>query len=187
MTGAATVSVWAGVVLIGGSGPTDRHNGGYFDALAEHLLAAGVAVLRYDKRGAGESGGDWASANVDQLAIVIEQRCRALLPDRPVGPFLVIISALILHLSVSLPACCAAGLARSGRNERRHVISNERDMPCRRAVEDIARGVCRLSMTILSFSASDQRRRRPVSTTSSRSTSVLCLWLSISTVTQHST
>lgn len=38
------------------------------------------------------------------------------------------------------------------------------------AVDDIARGVCRLSMTIRSFSSSDQRRRRPVSTTSSRST-----------------
>jgi hypothetical protein len=55
------------------------------------------------------------------------------------------------------------------------------------AVEDIARGVCRLSMTIRSFSSSDQRRRRPVSMTSSRSTLVLCLWQSISTVTHHST
>jgi hypothetical protein len=60
-------------------------------------------------------------------------------------------------------------------------------MPWRLAVEDIARGVCRLSMTIRSFSSSDQRRRRPVSTISSRSTSVLCLWLSIRTVTHHST
>jgi hypothetical protein len=55
-------------------------------------------------------------------------------------------------------------------NERRHITSNERDMPWRLAVEDIARGVCRLSMTIRSFSSSDQRRRRPVSMTSSRST-----------------
>lgn len=38
------------------------------------------------------------------------------------------------------------------------------------AVDDIARGVCKLSTTIRSFSSSDQRRRRPVSTTSSRST-----------------
>jgi hypothetical protein len=34
------------------------------------------------------------------------------------------------------------------RNERRHVTNNERDMLWRLAVEDIARGVCRLSMTI---------------------------------------
>ena len=38
-------------------------------------------------------------------------------------------------------------------------------MPYRRAVDDIARGVCKLSRTILSFSSSVQRRRRPVSTT----------------------
>jgi hypothetical protein len=68
------------------------------------------------------------------------------------------------------PACCASGPFDSGRNDRRHVISNERDMPCRLAVDDIARGACKLSMTIRSFSSSDQRRRRPVSTTSSRST-----------------
>jgi hypothetical protein len=52
---------------------------------------------------------------------------------------------------------------------RRHVISNEREMPCRLAVDDIARGVCMLSRTIRSFSSSVQRRRRPVSTTSNRS------------------
>jgi hypothetical protein len=43
------------------------------------------------------------------------------------------------------------------------------DMPWRRAVDDIARGASKLSLTIRSFSSSDQRRRRPVSTTSSRS------------------
>jgi len=68
---------------------------------------------------------------------------------------------------------------------RRHVISNERDMPWRRAVDDIARGVSKLSNTIRSFSSSDQRRRRPVSTTSNRS--VLRLWTSIRTVTAQST
>ena len=43
-------------------------------------------------------------------------------------------------------------------------------MPYCRAVADIRRGARKLSSTILSFSSSDQRRRRPVSTTSSRST-----------------
>ena len=42
-----------GVVLIGGSGPSDRHNDGFFDTLRAHLASAGVAVLAYDKRGAG--------------------------------------------------------------------------------------------------------------------------------------
>ena len=57
-----------GIVLIGGSGPSDRHNDGFFDLLRGYLVNAGVAVLAYDKRGAGRSSGDWATATVDDLA-----------------------------------------------------------------------------------------------------------------------
>ncbi len=57
-----------GVVLVGGSGPADRHNGGLFDALRDHLVGAGLAVLAYDKRGVGRSTGAWATATVDELA-----------------------------------------------------------------------------------------------------------------------
>jgi pimeloyl-ACP methyl ester carboxylesterase len=56
------------VVLIGGSGPADRHNDGLFDALRDAFVDDGMAVLTYDKRGVGGSTGDWASATVDQLA-----------------------------------------------------------------------------------------------------------------------
>jgi molybdopterin-binding protein len=69
------------------------------------------------------------------------------------------------------------GPKRSSPSDQQH-----RDMPYRRAVADICRADCRLSRTILSFSSSDQRRRRPVSTTSSRSTWALRLSLSIETV-----
>jgi hypothetical protein len=68
------------------------------------------------------------------------------------------------------PICCASGSCRSGWNDRRQLSSKERDMPYRRAVAATWRGARKLSSTILSFSSSDQRRRRPVSTTSSRST-----------------
>src|SRR5215470_12716840 len=87
------------------------------------------------------------------------------------------------------PTCCAAAPVGSGRNNRRHRSSNEREMPYRRAVAATWRGACKLSRTILSFLSSDQRRRRPVSTTSSRSTCALRLSLSIRTVlnnTPHS-
>lgn len=57
-----------GVVLIGGSGPSDRHNDGFFDELRAHLVSAGLVVLVYDKRGAGKSDGTWAAATVDDLA-----------------------------------------------------------------------------------------------------------------------
>lgn len=57
-----------GVVLVGGSGPADRSNGGYFNALRDGLVAAGVTVLSFDKRGVGGSSGTWASAGVADLA-----------------------------------------------------------------------------------------------------------------------
>jgi dienelactone hydrolase len=54
-----------GVVLIGGSGSTRR--GGLQD-YAQHLCSLGFVALTYDKRGCGESGGDWTTASLDDLA-----------------------------------------------------------------------------------------------------------------------
>jgi pimeloyl-ACP methyl ester carboxylesterase len=79
-------TIWAGdqegptpgVVLVGGSGPSDRSNGGYFDALRDRLVAAGVTVLAFDKRGVGDSAGDWASAGVDNLAADVAGAVEAL-------------------------------------------------------------------------------------------------------------
>ena len=58
----------AGVVLVGGSGPSDRDNGTYFPPIREHLVDAGIAVLSYDKRGVGSSSGDWLDSTLDDLA-----------------------------------------------------------------------------------------------------------------------
>jgi pimeloyl-ACP methyl ester carboxylesterase len=65
------------VVIASGSGPLDRdsnHKRARFDvgwALAHALTEAGFATYRYDKRGAGESPGDWRTVgfgdNVDDL------------------------------------------------------------------------------------------------------------------------
>jgi pimeloyl-ACP methyl ester carboxylesterase len=60
--------VIAGVVMIGGSGPTDRHNDVYFPPIRAALLTAGIAVLGYDKRGVGGSSGDWTIAGPEVLA-----------------------------------------------------------------------------------------------------------------------
>ena len=55
-----------GVVLVHGSGPTDRdstvHGHKPFLVLADALSRAGYAVLRYDKRGVGQSSGDFRAA-----------------------------------------------------------------------------------------------------------------------------
>jgi len=59
----------AAVVLFSGSGPQDRDGAtktipGYrpFAIIAEHLAHNGVAVLRYDDRGVGESSGEYIEA-----------------------------------------------------------------------------------------------------------------------------
>jgi len=54
-----------GVVLLPGSGPATR------DVLAPVATAfaeRGVHVLAFDKRGSGESGGDWSRSSLDDLA-----------------------------------------------------------------------------------------------------------------------
>jgi fermentation-respiration switch protein FrsA (DUF1100 family) len=76
------------VVIASGSGPLDRdsnHRRARFDVarqLAVALAEAGLASLRYDKRGVGESPGDWRAAglhdNVDDLG-----RALATLAARP--------------------------------------------------------------------------------------------------------
>jgi pimeloyl-ACP methyl ester carboxylesterase len=60
------------VVLISGSGPQDRNeevfNHKPFLVLSDYLTRQGLAVLRYDDRGVGESEGDFASATTKDFA-----------------------------------------------------------------------------------------------------------------------
>lgn len=63
---------FAAAVLITGSGPQDRDETAYghkpFAVLADHLTRNGIAVLRLDDRGVGESGGDFGSASIADFA-----------------------------------------------------------------------------------------------------------------------
>jgi len=82
----------AGVVLIGGSGPSDRDNDGYFRPIRRYLLEAGIAVLSYDKRGVGRSSGRWRAATMDDLAsdalaALDFLRAQPEVPDEAVGLF----------------------------------------------------------------------------------------------------
>tara|TARA_R110002073_G_scaffold118918_1_gene258798 strand:- start:730437 stop:732176 length:1740 start_codon:yes stop_codon:yes gene_type:complete len=59
-------------ILISGSGPQDRDETVFghqpFLVLADHLTMQGIAVLRYDDRGVGESTGDYSNANSADFA-----------------------------------------------------------------------------------------------------------------------
>jgi uncharacterized protein len=70
LAGTLTLPAGAGphpaVILMSGSGPQDRDESvmGHkpFLVLADHLTRAGIAVLRYDDRGVGRSGGKFGAA-----------------------------------------------------------------------------------------------------------------------------
>jgi acetyl esterase/lipase len=79
------------VVMLHGSG-ADTRDVFWRTGDAEVFLRAGLAVFIYDKRGTGESGGDWQAATIedlagDALAAVRLQRGRANIKADQVGIF----------------------------------------------------------------------------------------------------
>ena len=73
-----------------GSGPSDRDNETYFPAIRDQLLAAGIAVASFDKRGVGGSTGDWQDAGIaeqaeDVAAVVAHLAARG--ATSPIGLF----------------------------------------------------------------------------------------------------
>ncbi len=64
--------IFPAVVLIAGSGRNDRDETVYghkpFFVISDHLTRNGFAVLRYDKRGVGESTGNYATATISSFA-----------------------------------------------------------------------------------------------------------------------
>ena len=78
------------VVLISGSGPQNRNEEllGHkpFLVLADHLTRQGIAVLRYDDRGVGESTGDFASATSADFATDVEAAVSYLKSRKDINP-----------------------------------------------------------------------------------------------------
>lgn len=76
LAGTLTIPAGAGrhpaVILISGSGPSDRDESIMehkpFLVLADYLTRRGIAVLRYDDRGTGESTGDFGTATTEDFA-----------------------------------------------------------------------------------------------------------------------
>jgi uncharacterized protein len=64
----------ATVLMVPGSGPSDRDNDVYFPAIRAGLLDRGIAAASFDKRGVGESAGDWRDTGpAEQAADVAAQ------------------------------------------------------------------------------------------------------------------
>jgi alpha/beta superfamily hydrolase len=62
---------------------TDHH--GTFLALADYLNCRGIAVLRYDKRGVGSSGGNFDAARISDFVSDAEAALKYLLARRDVN------------------------------------------------------------------------------------------------------
>jgi pimeloyl-ACP methyl ester carboxylesterase len=56
------------VLMHPGSGPSDRDNDVFFPPIRRHLLAAGIGVSSFDKRGVGSSTGRWQEAAIVEQA-----------------------------------------------------------------------------------------------------------------------
>ncbi len=64
----------ATVLMVPGSGPSDRDNDGYFTTIRAGLLERGIAAASFDKRGVGGSTGDWRDTGpAEQAADVAAQ------------------------------------------------------------------------------------------------------------------
>ena len=79
------------VILIHGSGRNDRNGTafGTFHLLADYLTRQGIAVLRYDKRGAGESTGDYGQSTTLDFATDVKAGIEFLKSDSRINPELI--------------------------------------------------------------------------------------------------
>jgi uncharacterized protein len=77
------------VLMHPGSGASDRNNDVFFPPIRQHLLESGVAVSSFDKRGVGESSGNWQEAAIEEQAsdaiACIDVLCADAALDGPVG------------------------------------------------------------------------------------------------------
>jgi uncharacterized protein len=78
------------LLMIPGSGPSDRHNDVFFPPIREMVLAAGHAVASFDKRGVGGSTGSLTDTSIERQAsdaIACLGAISALLPGVPMAVF----------------------------------------------------------------------------------------------------
>ena len=127
------------VLLISGSGPLDRNSntdGQRLDiarAIAGHLATLGIATLRFDKRGTGASGGDYATTGfndeTDDAATALHHLAK--LEGIDAGRIAVIGhsagATIAIRLAASEPAVAAAVLLAAASSPGEHVLEWQSD------------------------------------------------------------
>ena len=107
------------VVLVGGSGPTDRDGLAFgipiLGQLAGALADAGFIVVRYDKRGIGQSGGRAESASLADYAEDVRAAVKLLADRKDVDPKRI---AVVGHSEGGLVALMAAAKEKTHRRRR---------------------------------------------------------------------
>jgi dienelactone hydrolase len=87
LAGTLTLPTGAGphpaVVFVHGSGPSQRSS---YAVEADRFARSGIATLAFDKRGTGESTGDWHTAGFEELADDVLAGVRFLRRDRRIRP-----------------------------------------------------------------------------------------------------
>jgi pimeloyl-ACP methyl ester carboxylesterase len=76
----------ATVLMVPGSGPSDRDNDGYFTAIRAGLLERGIAAASFDKRGVGGSTGDWRDTGPAEQASDVAAQLACLRQTAAVDP-----------------------------------------------------------------------------------------------------
>jgi pimeloyl-ACP methyl ester carboxylesterase len=91
MTLPDTEAAFPAVILIHGSGPNGRNGTGMgtFHLLADYLTRQGIVVLRYDKRGTGESTGDYGQSTTLDFASDVKAAIEFLKNDPRINPELI--------------------------------------------------------------------------------------------------
>lgn len=132
---------YPGAVLVTGSGPLDRNSNMKRQSLtvtgdlAKHLAETGIATLRYDKRGVGESEGDYHSTGLHDNVDDARAAVHALRKEADLTSVYVVGHSEGADIAIRLAATrtpingavLLAGSARSGRDVLLHqaTVANE--------------------------------------------------------------
>jgi dipeptidyl aminopeptidase/acylaminoacyl peptidase len=108
-----------GVVMLQGSGPSDRDGNGYFLPIRDAFLERGIAVYSFDKPGIGGSSGDWRQFalfdRADQAqAAIVALKAHAAIDSRRVGVWGQSQGGWIVQLVASRASDLAFAIANSG-------------------------------------------------------------------------